>query len=188
LPPTVAAIKKTWQGKVKQWKPMYKDAIPQKPILPEPLSGTTLDVDGEKLEITGELQGDDVDNSVVWIPLLHTAVAGDIVYDGVFPWTAETTPDSRKAWIGSLDKISEMHPEKVVPGHQKPDKAQDPSNVQFTKDYLKDFDEALATSKTPAELQSKIKAKYPDVALDVILKIGADAAFKKPAKAAPKKK
>ena len=31
-------------------------------------------------------------------------------------------------------------------------------------------------------MQSKVKAKYPDAALDVILKIGSEAGFKKPAK------
>src|SRR5207244_12239706 len=57
---------------------------------------------------------------------------------------------------------------------------QAPSNIAFTKSYLAAWDEALAASKKPADLQAKIKAKYPDTALDVIVKIGAESAFAKP--------
>jgi len=182
LPATVEEIQKTWEAKVKQWKPLFHDAIPAKPVLPEALTADYLTVDGVKLEIVGAQQGDSANNSYVWIPSLHAVITGDIVYDDVFPWTAETTPDSRKAWAGTLDKLSALNPEIVVPGHQKADHKQAPSSIAFTKSYLAAWDEALAASKKPAELQAKIKAKYPDTALDVIVKIGADAAFAKPEK------
>ena len=74
LPKTVELIKKTWEGKVKQWKPMYKEAITDKPIIPEALTGTTLELEGEKLEITGEVQGDSEDNAFVWIPGLKACL------------------------------------------------------------------------------------------------------------------
>jgi glyoxylase-like metal-dependent hydrolase (beta-lactamase superfamily II) len=182
LPSTVAEIKKTWAEKVKQWKPMYKDAITAKPLIPEALAGNVIELEGEKLEITGEVQGDDAHNSYVWIPTLRAVITGDIVYDGVYPWTAETNPEQRKAWSAMLDRISALKPLVVAPGHQKPDRKQDESGIQFTKAYLKAFDEALATSKEPAELQAKLKAQFPDAALDVILKLGAEAALKKPKK------
>jgi glyoxylase-like metal-dependent hydrolase (beta-lactamase superfamily II) len=182
LPATVELVKSSWQAKVKQWKPLYKDTISDKPELPEALTGNTIELEGEKLEIVGELQGDSHDNSYVWIPSLKTVIAGDLVYDDVFPWTAETTSDERKAWIASLDKLLALSPEKVVPGHQKPEKKLEPTSIQFTKDYLVAYDEALASSKNAKELQAKIKEKYPDVALDIVLKLGAEASFKKPAK------
>ena len=187
LPATVEEIQKTWEAKVKQWKPLFHDAIPAKPLLPEPLIGDSLTVDGVKLEVVGAQQGDSANNSYVWIPSLRAVIAGDIVYDDVFPWTAETTPQTRKAWAGTLDKLSALNPEIVVPGHQKADHKQAASNIAFTKSYLAAWDEALATSKKPADLQAKIKAKYPDAALDVIVKIGADAAFAKPEKPKPEK-
>jgi glyoxylase-like metal-dependent hydrolase (beta-lactamase superfamily II) len=179
LPATVAEIEKTWEGKVKQWKPMYKEAITAKPYLPEAMTGTTLELEGEKLEVTGGVQGDEAESSYVSIPSLGVVVAGDIVYDQVFPWTAETSVEQRKTWEGSLDKLAAMNAKLVVPGHQKPERQQKPEDITFTKNYLVDFDAALTSSKKPSELQAKLKAKYPDAALDVILKLGADAAFKK---------
>jgi glyoxylase-like metal-dependent hydrolase (beta-lactamase superfamily II) len=186
LPATIADIEKTWQAKVKQWKPLYKEAITDQPIVPEPLAGTSIELEGEQLEIVGDLQGDAAGNSYVWIPSLSTVVTGDIVYDQVFPWTAETTPETRTAWAATLDKLTALGAKSVVPGHQKPEQKQDPSNVQFTQGYLKAYDTALASSKTPVELQTKIKAQYPDAALDVVLKIGSEASLKPPAKTAKK--
>lgn len=187
LPATVAGIEKTWEAKVKQWKPLYGEAITDKPVVPEPLAGNTLELEGEKLEIVGGLQGDAAENTYVWIPALGTVVAGDIVYDEVFPWTAETSPEERGAWSATLDKIGALEPKAVVPGHQKAEQKQDPANLKFTQGYLKDYDEALASSKKPEELQAKVKEKYPNAALDVVLKLGAEASLKKPAGKTAKK-
>jgi glyoxylase-like metal-dependent hydrolase (beta-lactamase superfamily II) len=187
LPATIAGIEKTWQDKVKQWKPLYKEAITDKPVIPEALAGTTLELEGEKLEIVGGLQGDAADNSYVWIPALGTVVAGDIVYDEVFPWTAETSPAERGAWSATLDKLAALSPKAVVPGHQKAEQKQDPANLKFTQGYLKAYDEALASSKKPEELQSKVKAQYPNAALDIVLKIGSEASLKKPSGKTAKK-
>lgn len=180
LPATISEIEKTWEAKVKQWQPQYKDGITAKPVVPEPLASSSIDLEGQKIEIVGGLQGDSADNSYVWIPSARTVVTGDIAYDDVYPWTAETTPESRKTWSETLDKILALKPEKVVPGHQKPEKKLDPASLTFTKNYLAAYDEALAASKSPTELQAKLKAKYPDTALDIVLKIGAEASFKKP--------
>jgi glyoxylase-like metal-dependent hydrolase (beta-lactamase superfamily II) len=185
LPQTVSLIQASWEAKVKQWEPTYKDGITSKPIVPEPLSGTTIELEGQELEIVGAQQGDSADNSFVWIPSLGVAVTGDIVYDGVFPWTAETTPAERKAWAATLDKLAALKAKTVVPGHQKPERTQQASSITFTKEYLAAYDEALASAKSSADLQARIKARYPDTALDVVVRIAADAAF--PAKPAKKK-
>jgi glyoxylase-like metal-dependent hydrolase (beta-lactamase superfamily II) len=186
LPTTVAEIEKTWAEKVKTWKPLYKDGIVDKPTVPEALAAPTIELEGEKLELVGGVQGDSSDNSYVWIPSLKTVVAGDVVYDAVFPWTAETTPETRQAWSSALDAITALAPERVVPGHQKPEQQQDPANLAFTKSYLAAYDKALGTSKTPEELQAKIKAQYPDAALDIILKLGSEASIKPSKKTARK--
>src|SRR4051812_34288527 len=96
-PSVVKEIQATWKGKVKQWAPMYGDLITQNPIVPTALKGTTLTLEGQTLEIhTGV--GDDANNNYVWIPSIKTVVAGDIVFNGVHPWTAEGKSADRKAW------------------------------------------------------------------------------------------
>jgi glyoxylase-like metal-dependent hydrolase (beta-lactamase superfamily II) len=177
LPSVVKGIQATAESKVKQWKLVFGDNVTASPIIPEPLQGTILAVEGETLQIVGGVQGDAPDSSYVWIPSLNAAVAGDIAFSGIFPWTAETTPTLRKEWIKVLDEIAARNPAIVVAGHNKPQLKDDASSLRFTREYLVYFDQALASSKTPEELSKKIKAKYPDLGLDVILKIASDAAF-----------
>jgi glyoxylase-like metal-dependent hydrolase (beta-lactamase superfamily II) len=181
LPATIQRIKDTWQDKVNTWKPSYKDAIPSQPIVPTALKGNVISLEGAKLEIVEHVQGDETENSFVWIPSLKAIIAGDIVYNGVYPWTAETTPAQRKQWIASIDRLMAMTPTVVVPGHQVAGAINDITALSFMKEYLTFFDQTLSSSKSADELITKVKGKYPTLALDVILNIGADASFPKTA-------
>jgi len=179
LPAAVKEITGSYKDKLKQWGPMYGDNLPATPILPVPLAEPKLTIEGQTLEIHGGLQGDGADNSYVWIPSIKTVIAGDIVYRGVHPWTAETNATSRKAWEKTIDEVTALKPVRVVAGHKDPKLDDSPAGLQQTRDYLEAFDAAVASSKTPDEVQQKIKAKYPEMQLEVILQIGAGAQFKK---------
>ncbi|HEY4185387.1 MAG TPA: MBL fold metallo-hydrolase [Polyangia bacterium] len=177
LPATVAEIKKTWKAKVKQWQPLYGDAIPAQPVLPTAMTGKTLTLEGQTLEIHGGVQGDSANNSYVWIPSIKTVVTGDIVYHGVFPWTAETDAAGRTAWLKTLDELTALGATTVVPGHKTTKMKDDASGIEQTRAYLKAFDETAAASKTADELETKMKAKYGDLQLPIILHIAAGAQF-----------
>lgn len=176
-PQSLAEIKKTWKAKTKQWGPMYGALVPTTPVVPVALAGKTIELEGQTLEIKGPVQGDSADNTYVWIPSTKTVIAGDIVFNGVHVWTAESTAASRKAWAKTLDEISALGPTTVIAGHMDPKNKNDASAIKLTKEYLETFDAAVAGSKTSAEVQQKVKAKYGALQLDVILTIGADAAF-----------
>lgn len=176
-PVTAAQIKKTWAAKVKQWAPMFGPNLATTPVLPAPLAGNTLTLEGQTLEIHGPVQGDASTCSYVWIPSIKTIVAGDIVYAGVFPWTAETNAASRTAWAKTLDELSSLGASTVIAGHKVATLKDDPSVISATKAYLKDFNEAAASSKSPSELQAKMKAKYPRLDVDMVLQISAGAQF-----------
>jgi len=179
LPETVKEIQATALAKVKQWQPMFKDNIPVKPIVPEPIQGNTLLLEGEKLEVFGGQQGDTPDSSYVYIPSLSAVVCGDIVYSGVFPWTAESTAEQHKSWLQTLDRIAALNPKVVVAGHQRPEAGTAPSSLAFMKSYLKSYDEVLASSKTAADAESKLKALYPDLGSDFSLKLGLESAYER---------
>jgi glyoxylase-like metal-dependent hydrolase (beta-lactamase superfamily II) len=177
LPETVAEIKKSWKGKVKQWGPMYGDNLTAAPLIPAPLKDKKLTLEGQTLEIHGLVQGDSPQNSYVWIPSAKTVVAGDIVYQGVHPWTAETNAAARQAWLKSLDELAALGATTIVAGHKDPKLKDDASGIDATRHYLTTFDQALAGSKTADELEGKLKAKYPGLALEIIAHFGAAAQF-----------
>jgi hypothetical protein len=60
-----------------------------------------------------------------------------------------------------------------------PAKPDDAAGIADTRAYLDTFDAAIASSKTSAEAQAKVKAAYPTAQLDVILQLGADAQYTK---------
>jgi glyoxylase-like metal-dependent hydrolase (beta-lactamase superfamily II) len=177
LPAAVDEIKKTWQDKVKQWGPLYGDLVTSQPVLPTALAGTTLTLEGQTLEVHGGVQGDSEDNSYVWIPSIKTVVAGDIIYRGVHAWTRETGVAQRKAWRKTLAALAALKPTTVIAGHKDPKLPDDAGAIDATRAYLDTFDAAVASSKTSAEVQTKVKAKYPTAQLAVILQFGADAQF-----------
>jgi glyoxylase-like metal-dependent hydrolase (beta-lactamase superfamily II) len=181
-PETIKEIKKTWAAKVKQWGPMYGALLPTKPIVPAPLTGSSLTLEGQTLEVHSHVMGDSADNSYVWIPSTKTVIAGDIVYNGVHPWTAESTSETRKAWMKSLDELAKLQPATVVAGHKDPKLTDDATSLKATRDYLETFDAAVASSKSAVEVKDKLNKKYGSLQLPIILELGAGAAFTAPTK------
>jgi len=176
-PETIKEIKKTWAAKVKQWGPMYGDLVPKNPLVPAPLTGNALTLEGQTLEVHSHVMGDAADNSYVWIPSIKTVITGDIVFNGVHPWTAESSTETRKSWIKSLDEIAALKPTTVVAGHKDPKLADDASALRATRDYVEAFDAAVASSKTAAEVKDKVTKRYGSLQLPIILEIGAGAAL-----------
>jgi glyoxylase-like metal-dependent hydrolase (beta-lactamase superfamily II) len=156
---------------------MFGANLTKRPLVPSPLGGDTIVLEGRTLEVHGGVQGDEPDSSYVWIPSIRTVVAGDIVYQGVHPWTAETNAETRKAWDKTLQDVAALAPLVVVAGHKEPKAPDDLSGVTLTRAYLEAFDEAVTSSKSADEAEKKIKARYPNLALEVIAHFGATAQF-----------
>jgi len=131
------------------------------------------------LEIHGGVQGDDRNNSYVWIPSLETVIAGDLTYRGVHVRTAETKAADRKAWRKTLDEVAARKPTVVVAGHKDPKLDTSTAGIDQTRQYREAFDAAVASSENADEIQAKVKAKYGALQLDLILELGAEAQFAK---------
>ena len=187
LPKVVDGIKASWQNRVNAWKPQYGDNIPSNPIIPDALEGKTLTLEGETLQVFGPLQGDSAgDNSFVWIPSLKAIVGGDTLFSGAHFVYAPMSPAQKKDWAATIDQMSALKPEIVIPGHQIAGAPNDASVLVFMKQYMQDSDEAQASSQTANEFKSKMAALYPHLGIDGLLNISAGAAFPvKPATLAP---
>ena len=184
LPRVVDGIKASWEGRVKAWKPQYGDNIPSSPIIPDALDGKMLTLEGETLQIFGPLQGDSAgDNSFVWIPSIKAVVGGDTLFSGAHFVFAPMTSTQKKDWRSTIDQIAALKPEIVIPGHQIAGAPNDASVLAFMKKYMQDSDDAQASSKTADEFKSKMKSIYPNLGIDGLLNISAQAAF--PVKPAP---
>ena len=173
-PAVLAKINAKLAGKIAFWGPKMGANAPRTPVLPKAISGNTLTVDGQTVEIRGAT-GPLAHRPYAWIPSIN-AVVGNI---GVFGtnmhvWTADTqTAADRSAWTAQLDEMAALQPALVVPGHMPAGTPLNAANITYTQTYLQTFEKNAAVAKTSAELIELMKQAYPAAALGVALDIGA---------------
>jgi len=96
------------------------------------------------------------------VPSIGLIAAGDVVYNGIHPFLAETNTQTRLEWIDALDKLDALEPRAVVAGHKVPDNDDDPGNIAETRTYLRDFIRLEQTTDTPRALFDAMIELYPD--------------------------
>jgi len=174
------------QERLKRAPPAIRDSLareqPDSMVTPQVLPSNTLTVDGERVEVVPDIQGDVLEptNSFVWIPSLRTVIAGDIVFNHVHPWLAASDVASRQRWHQSIARIDGLHPQVVIAMHKKTLDTPDTPGVLHAMDqYLTDFDAARAASPDSAGLVTTMKQKYPDYAIPMLLEYSAQVAYAK---------
>lgn len=160
-------------GKMAFWAPKMGANAPKIPLLPKVMTGNTLTIDGEKIEVHGQ-QGILAHRPYLWIPSLKAIVGNIGVFGNLHVWTADTQSlTERAAWLAQLDEMAALNPSVVVPGHMQSGTKIDISAIQYTKRYLQTFEKNAGTSKNSAELIASMKKAYPDAPPGLALDIGA---------------
>lgn len=162
-PPTIAHIQATKDEKMKVWGPTLGANAPKQIVVPEPLDGDRIDLEGRAIQIVG-LDGPTPDRTFVWIPSISTVAGGIPVVAGEHVWMADTqTPKSHADWLATLARILAMEPKVVIPGHFAAGAPQGLDAVRFTRDYIRTYDNVSLTAKNSAELIAAMKSRYPDL-------------------------
>ncbi|PWF25548.1 MBL fold metallo-hydrolase [Corticimicrobacter populi] len=175
-PQTIAHIEATKDEKLKVWGPQLGENAPGKIVVPQPLEGDTLTLEGQELKIIG-LDGATPDRTVVWIPSIRTVAGGIPVLWGEHVWMADTqTPESHKQWLETLAQIKALNPATVIPGHFVGTLPEGVGAVDFTSEYIQAFDEETAKAANSAELIAAMQARYPGLGGDGSLELSAKVA------------
>ena len=171
--PTLKKIEASLPTKLKVWGPRLGANAPRQPVIPELMSGTTLNLEGRTLEVRG-LADALAHRSYVWIPSLKAVVGGVNSFGGLHAWTADTqSVAERAAWVAKIDEQLALQPAVVVPGHMLPGTVQDASVLRYTRDYLQRFETELPRAANAAALITTMQAAYPQAGLGIALDIGA---------------
>jgi glyoxylase-like metal-dependent hydrolase (beta-lactamase superfamily II) len=179
--PTVAAqMKARWQAKHDQWKPVFGDDIADTAVDAEAYDAPSLTLEGQEIRLLGPAAGDDADLVTVYVPSAEALIASDTAYSGVHAWLAESKADGGNAWLATIDRLRALDPAIVIAGHDDPALPDDATSLAATATYIRDFQAAVAASKTPEQVVAAMTAKYPSLALPVILDIAAKANVAKP--------
>jgi glyoxylase-like metal-dependent hydrolase (beta-lactamase superfamily II) len=164
-PQTVAAIQASKDGKLAHWGPILKENAPKALVVPEPLAGDSIELEGRKIQVVG-LDGPTPARTFAWIPSIKAVVGGVPVSANIHLWVADTqTPESRRDWIKTLGRIEALGPKTVVPGHFEPNAdgsmPYSVASVKFTRSYLQAFETEAAKAKDSAALVGAMKKRYP---------------------------
>ncbi|WP_431483331.1 MBL fold metallo-hydrolase [Pseudomonas solani] len=171
--PTIEHIKATKDLKLAYWGPILKDGAPKTVVVPQPLKGNSLELEGQRIEVIG-LDGADPAHTGLWIPSLRTQLGGVLVSGNMHVWTADSqSVESRRNWIAALDRIEALKPEQVIPGHYLGERAAGLGDLHFTRDYLKALEQELPKAKNAAELTAAMKKRYPGLAGEADLELSA---------------
>ena len=170
-PNTRKYIAGSMEPKLAYWGPILKDNAPAELILPEALPGNSLTVDGKKIEIIG-LDGHDPKHTFAWVPSAKTVTGGVVVYENQHVWMADSqTQEERQKWLKTLDNIKALKPATVIPGHYLAEPRLDTRSVDFTREYVLNFEAQAAEAKDAADLRERMIRLYPDFPQDVGLDI-----------------
>jgi Zn-dependent hydrolases, including glyoxylases len=173
---TVAHIRQTMDAKLAYWGPQMGADKPARLVVPEVLEGHHLTLEGQALDVVG-LDGPQPDRSFVWIPSIKAVVGGVVVSEHIHVWMADTqSAKSHADWLGTLKRIEQLAPRTVIPGHYLGQSSRSLAAVRFTADYIQAFDAETAKAKDAVALVAAMKKRYPDLADESSLELGAKVA------------
>src|ERR1700685_4080299 len=152
------SIKRKWTNGKRPWA-----RVQPLPLLRSPNStATSLNFESSKIEVLKNIQGDTDENTMLWIPGQRILIAGDVLFNDMHLYTAETDSKAREKWLKSLNRIRELNASVVIPGHSKVGAPLDASTaIDFTDNYLSVFEEELKKAKDPDSLVNAMKERFP---------------------------
>ena len=175
----VDRINKVYQEKIDKWKKILGSGATSRVVAIDKFDGDVINCESSRIEILRNIQGDTDENTMLWIPGQRILIAGDVLFNDMHVYTAETDSKARAKWLNSLQKIRELKPSVVIPGHSKVGASLDASTaVDFTENYLLAFEEELKKAKDPDGLINAMKERFPSADFILALERGAKANVK----------
>jgi len=172
-------INKVYQEKIDKWKQLLGSDAATHVVPIDPFDGSTITFDGFHIEVLKHIRGDTDENTMLWIPGQRILIGGDVVFNDMHVYTAETDSQARRKWLNSLKTIRALQPSVVIPGHSKAGAPLDASTAAaFTETYLLVFEEELKSAKDPGGLIEAMKKRFPSADLLLAIERGAAANVK----------
>jgi glyoxylase-like metal-dependent hydrolase (beta-lactamase superfamily II) len=175
----VDRINQVYQEKIEKWQKIFGSGATSRVVTISKFDSNFVEFEGSKIEVLKHIRGDTDENTMLWIPGQRILIAGDVLFNDMHVYTAETDSKARGEWLNSLNKIRELKPRLVIPGHSKVGALLDASTaVDFTENYLLVFEKELKTAKDSDTFINTMKERFPSADLLLALERGAKANVK----------
>ena len=172
----VDRINNVYQQKIDKWQEILGSGATSHVVAIEKFNGNFIKFESSQIEVIKDIQGDTDENTMLWIPGQRILISGDVLFNNMHVYTAETDSKDRGEWLNSLQKIRELKPSIVIPGHSKVGAPLDASTaVDFTENYLLVFEGELKKAKDPDSLTNIMKERFPSADLLLAIERGAKA-------------
>jgi glyoxylase-like metal-dependent hydrolase (beta-lactamase superfamily II) len=172
-------INNVYQVKIDKWMGILGSGATSHVVPISKYDENYIPFENSRIEIIKNIQGDTDENSMLWLPWQKTLIAGDVVFDDMHVYTAETDMSARVRWLNSLRTIRELKPAVVIPGHSKSGAPLDATSaVTFTESYLLIFEEELKKAKDSDDLIKAMERQFPSAGLVLAIERGAKANVK----------
>ena len=145
------------------WNKRFPGLISEDLVLPAELKGNTLHLEGQERIVVDVGHTDTDDCTCLHVPSVDLVLAGDIAYNDVHQYFAESlTHQKRMEWIAALDKVEALKPKVVIAGHKRESNGDGPNIIEESRQYIRDFDGLIDKTSTTLELYNAMLKLYPD--------------------------
>jgi len=144
------------------WNGWFAGQFDENPAVPAALTSGELEIEGHPVHLSVAGLADGVLGAIVHVPDIATVCSGDVLYNNIHMWLWNSTPDSRAAWLASIDAVASLRPETIITGHKDPAAPDDNAAriLDQSRHYLEDFDQAVARAGSAAQVIDAMMAKY----------------------------
>jgi glyoxylase-like metal-dependent hydrolase (beta-lactamase superfamily II) len=143
------------------WNPLFPGQISDHLVIADELARNAFDLEGRELVVVPAGHTDTDNTTCLYVPSIGLVVAGDVAYNDVHLYLAESDSQKRNEWIAALDKIESLKPRAVIAGHKRSGTDDQPHVIEETRRYIRDFDRIAETTTTAKELYDQMFALYP---------------------------
>jgi glyoxylase-like metal-dependent hydrolase (beta-lactamase superfamily II) len=128
------------------WNPLFPGQIPDRLVIAEELKRNVIDLEGHDLLVV-EVGHTDDHTTGLHVPSVGLVVAGDVAYNDVHLYLAESNAQARREWIA---------------GHKRPGNDDSPKIIEETPQYIRDFERVAGRTTTARELYDEMLELYPN--------------------------
>ena len=160
------------------WDKVY-EGIPPTPVTAVTVLDNRFTLEGHDLVIVEVGDTDSADTTVLHVPDLGLVVAGDVIYNGVHMYLAQSVVvGGFGPWRDAIDKVEALRPRHIVAGHQNKQLDDDAvRTIAETRQYLDDAEELLRTENTAVDFFNAKIERYPNHLGRTVLWAGASAIY-----------